>query len=77
MPDPHVWDSAKNEMELVTLGPGAEFDYDFKFTLSVAFNKIKVVDGQPALRVLDELGCKVQSILMAIEAEARRLGCVQ
>jgi hypothetical protein len=76
MPNPHRWDRSKNEMVLLTLGPEAEYDYDFDFHLFVAFNDIQVVDGQPVLGILNELGRKVESILVAIEAEARRLGFV-
>jgi hypothetical protein len=76
MPNPHIWDREKNEMVLVTLGPGAKFDYQFDFSLFVAFHEIKVVEGQPALRILHALVRKVESILMAIEAESCRLGFV-
>jgi hypothetical protein len=76
MPHPHVWDRRKNEMVLLTLGPGAEYNYDFDFRVFVAFNGIKVVDGQPVIRVLDALGSAVESIVNAIEAETRRLGSI-
>ena len=76
MPDPHVWDSTKNEMVLITFGPGADFDYQLNFRLFVAFGEIKVVGGKEVLGVFYNLGSKVQSILMAIEAEARRIGLI-
>src|SRR5271170_7589866 len=37
MPDPHVWDSDKNEMVILTLGPGTQFNYEFDFHIYVAF----------------------------------------
>jgi hypothetical protein len=77
MPDPHVWDRAKNEMVIITLGPGAEYDYKFDFAFFVAFNEIEVVDGKPVLAVLNALGRKVYSILAGIETEARRIGLIQ
>jgi hypothetical protein len=73
MPDPHVWDRAKNEMELITLGPGAQFDYDLQFTIFVAFNEVEFVDGKPVLQTLFTIGGRVESILTSIEAEAKRL----
>lgn len=76
MPDPHFWDRDKNEMVILILGPGAVFDYDFDFRFYIAFNDIPVVDGQPVLTVLDALGAEVESILIAIEAESRRLGII-
>lgn len=77
MPNPHVWDRTKNEMILIELGPGATFHYDFQFTFHIAFHDIDVIDGKPVIRVLNQFGCVVQSILAAIEAEARRLGIVK
>lgn len=73
MPEPLVWDRTKNEMELLTLGPGAEFRYDLHFNTSVAFN-LEPVDGESVVTVIYALGQRVQSILMAIGAEARRIG---
>jgi hypothetical protein len=77
MPDRHVWDRAKNEMVLLTFDPTVDFNYNFDFGIFVAFNEIKVVGGQPVLAVLNALGSKVESILLAIEAESRRLGIVK
>lgn len=77
MPTPHVWDRAKNEMVLITLGPGAQYYYDLNFRIFVAFNGIEIVDGKPVLGVLYALGRKVQSIFVAIEAESKRLGIVK
>jgi len=81
MPDPHKWDSANDEMVVVRFGPivvpDATWDYDFDFISFVAFNEIPVVVGQPVLGVLYNLCLKVESILLAIEAESRRLGFIQ
>jgi hypothetical protein len=78
MPLEHKWDTAKDEMVLITLGPGspADFKYDFQFTVFIAINEVPTVQGQPILAVAHAMGCKVESILMAIEAESRRLGIV-
>jgi hypothetical protein len=78
MPQTPMWDRTKNEMELVTVGPETEqFNYNFHFRIFVAFNNIRVVDGEPVLGVLYALGRKVESILMAIEAESRRIGIIK
>jgi hypothetical protein len=37
----------------------------------IAINEIPAVAGKPVLAVLYDLCCKVESILMAIEAEAK------
>ena len=77
MPNPHVWDSAKNEMEIVTLGPGTKFNYNFHFDIFVAFGDIKLVAGQAVLPVLDNLFGKIERILTAMEAESQRLGIIK
>lgn len=79
MPLEHKWDSSKNEMVLMTLGPGAPDDvkYDFQFSVFVTLDKIETLKGQPILAIAHAMGCKVESVLMAIEAESRRLGIVK
>jgi len=62
MPDPHVWNRAKNEMELITLGPGAKYQYNFDFRVFVAFNELRLLT-QAILTVLPALFDKVESIL--------------
>jgi len=81
MPNPHLWDSAKNEMVLISFGPfvtpNAQWHYDFDFFPFIAINEIPVVEGKPVLGVLHDLCRKVESILMAVEAESKRLGIVK
>lgn len=77
MPQPHVWDREKNEMVLITLGPGAEFNYHFQFRLFVAFGDIKVVSGSEVVRTLGKIGYKINGILKAIEVESHRLGIIK
>ena len=72
-----VWDRAKNEMLFISFGPGAKYKYDFKFQLFVAFNEIQIVDGKPVFAVLNTLCGKVESILMGIEAESKRLKIIK
>jgi hypothetical protein len=77
MPDPHVWNRAKNEMEVVTILEGSTFEYNFDFQVFVAFNDIQVIDGKPIIRVLHEIASKVKSILMGMEAESYRLKIIK
>jgi hypothetical protein len=78
MPDPHVWDTTKDEMVVLTLGPvltpEAKCDYDFEFSPSIAVDEIEIVKGQEIIRLTAQFCLKVESILNAIEAECRRLG---
>jgi hypothetical protein len=77
MPNPHVWDRAKNEMVLIELGPGTTYHYDFNFTFFIAFKDIEFIDGQPIVRILNQLGSIVERILTAMEAESKRLGIIK
>jgi hypothetical protein len=77
MPDPHVWDRAKNEMKLIELGLGATYQYDFQFRFFIAFHDIEIIDGQSIVRILHDMGGIVERVLVGIEAESRRLGIVK
>jgi len=76
MPNPHVWDRSNNEMQIITLGPGAEYEYNFQFRFFIAFNDIQIVDGEPVIGILRDLCGIVESIFLGIEAEAKRLKLV-
>lgn len=77
MPDPPIWDRTKNEMVVVTLGPDTKFEYNFEFHIFVIFHDIRLVDGRPITPILDNLFGKIERILLAMEAESRRLGIVK
>lgn len=79
MPLEHKWDSAKNGMVLITLGPGApdDFKYDFQFTVFIALHEVPAIAGQPIVAVAHTMGGKVESVLMAIKAETRRIGIIK
>jgi len=81
MPLHHKWDCAKNEMELFTLGPDTppnnHFDYNLQFSVFIATNEIEGIKGRPILGSAYAMGCKVHSIVRAIEAESKRLGIVK
>jgi hypothetical protein len=72
MPDPHVWDSEKNEMVIMTVGPGTQFNYEFDFHIYVAFGDIEGMAGRDAIGKLTGMGTTVYRVLRAIEAECRR-----
>jgi hypothetical protein len=76
MPADHIWDRTKQEMVLLTVRPEGIGQYDFKFTLFIAFNEIPVIDGQPVDTVLNKMTSIVEGVLLGIEAECRRLGYV-
>lgn len=63
-------------MELITALADTEFNYEFDFRLFIAITGIRVVDGNPVLSVLYQMGCRVHSIMTVIELESRRLGYI-
>ena len=77
MPDPHKWDSAKNEMVLIEIAKDAEFDYQLDVTLYIAFGQIEGLEGSPVISNLKTMGTNVHIVLNAMEAECRRLGYIK
>jgi hypothetical protein len=74
IPNNPVWDRVKNEVVLFTTGPNIEsFKYDFEFAFFESFEDVETVRGHPVIRVLHALAGEVDRVLVAIEAEARRI----
>ncbi len=77
MPDPHKWDSSKNEMVLIELGPDAIYDYEIQVSLYVAFGKIEGLEGANVTKSLQSMGHAVTILVNAMEAECKRLGYIK
>jgi hypothetical protein len=77
VPDPHRWDSAKSEMEIITLGPGAIFNYRFDFQLFIAFGEVEGLAGQDAAGKMTAMCATVFRAVTALQAECNRLGFVK
>lgn len=73
---PATWDRCKNEMIIFREDPGGQLEYDFKLAPFIAFGDVAVFCGEPVLGVFNHLAGVVESILMASEAECRRLGLI-
>jgi hypothetical protein len=70
-----IWDRKKNEMEMFRFPATLKnFECNVDFTHAIAFNSVEAIRNQPALTVLHAVSSKVESVLMAVEAEARRIG---
>jgi len=72
--NPITWDSCKNEMVIFREDPGGHLDYDFKLTPFIAFGDVPIFKGEPVLGVFSHLAREVESVLLATEAECRRIG---
>ncbi len=72
---PPTWDSTKNEMEILrTKGAKIDRNWNVKFAPFISFSHVDFVINHPADTILNALLGKVNCILMAIEAEAIRIG---
>jgi hypothetical protein len=71
-----VWDSTKNEIVLIEVPLDTKIDYDLEFFTLVVFDEIQIVRGQQVLGILNTLASEVERVLLAIEAEARRIGII-
>jgi hypothetical protein len=72
-----VWDRAKNEMELFTVGPEVQLIAEFKLTFLVVFAEIAGFERQQIFSVLGIFAAEVERILRTIEVHARILGLVK
>lgn len=76
MPDPLKWDSSKNEMVLIELGPDSIYDYEVHVSLYIAFGKIEGLEGSEVIKSLVRMGQMVGIVVNAMEAECRRLAFI-
>jgi hypothetical protein len=63
----------KNEIIFAITGPSADLEYHVDLAFFIAFGPVEGVAGQPVLDVLDAMASEVERIVLAIEAEMRRL----
>jgi hypothetical protein len=71
---PPKWEPSKNEMIVARLERGSNFNYQLQIAASITMGKVHGVAGKPVPAVLNEMLTMVEDSLMAIEAEARRIG---
>lgn len=67
----------RSKDEIICFLTDAKFNNDIDITFDIAFDEVDIVKGQPVLTVLNTLSDKTQDILLALEAEAIRLGFIQ
>lgn len=68
------WNRRKNEIVYLIIGPTTLIEPNMDITINIAFEEI--IGGNTALAVLNDMASIVESILLATEAEARRLGLI-
>ena len=70
------WDREKNEMLILSAPIGSNVKYDLNFAILISFDEIEPVAGHPVIPVLATMFGEVERILLATEAEARRIGLI-
>jgi hypothetical protein len=77
LPSNPIWRPENNEIVYVvpstSIDSKVHADYNIHIMVDIAFGEVEVVGGKPAIGVLNYMIRKVESILLAIEAETRRL----
>jgi hypothetical protein len=76
VPEPPIWNSAKNEIIYLWTDPGADADYDVEISLNVTFADVEGIDRTPAATVLWQMLDAVAPVLNNTENACRRLGFI-
>ena len=70
------WNREKNQIEFARVRPGGEFKYDAEISFFVGFDEFNGVKPAPAVGMLNAIASEVQRVLVATEAECRRLNLI-
>ena len=72
-----TWDAEKNEIVMIRAAAGSEIQYDANLAFTVAFNhELNIVGGHDPVGALNAMAGEVERVLVATEAELRRLGLI-
>lgn len=67
----------KNEIIFLRANTDTKVDYNIQFTFTIAFGEVEGVSGEPILGFLNAASSEVERIVLAIEAEAHRIGLIR
>jgi len=70
------WERDKNRITFARIAPGSHFKYDANIAFHIAFDQFNGVKGGPAVGILNATAREVQRVLLATEAECRRIGII-
>jgi hypothetical protein len=74
----YFWNSEKNEIVFLVVSGKANISYNANITFSVALDGVdQVIRGQHPVTVLRTMTGEVERVLMATEAECRRIGLIK
>ena len=69
-------DPVKNELILMIFSPPSQIKINGDIAFDIAIEGIKTLANQPAIKVLNAMAGIVERVLVATEAECRRLGFI-
>jgi hypothetical protein len=75
--DPLTLDRAKNEIPYARVRRSLHFDHEIKISIYPAIEHRETTSAEPAIAVLDAMGSEVRRIVLAIEAESRKIGLIK
>ena len=67
----------KNEIIFLRANTDTKVDYNIQFAFTIAFGEVEGVSGEPILGFLNAASSEVEHIVLAIEAEAHRIGLIR
>lgn len=70
------WDSRKNEIIFARTPRDAQPNYNINVETNITFGEVDILRGAPAGAVIREMASEIESVVLAIEAETRRLGLI-
>jgi len=70
---PPRWDQNKNEIVYAVCAPEESPDCNIHLSIDIAFREIDFARGEAATWVLDAMASEVERVLIAVEAETRRI----
>lgn len=71
---PPQWDMANNEFVIGWTRPNTHVKYNMTAAFTIGLDDVEIVRGKPLVGVLYQMTRIVEGIIMAIEAEAKRVG---
>lgn len=74
--NPPVWDRAKNEIPYARVKRGASFDHHIKISVYISLEYRELTSTEPATAILHAFLCEAERVVLAIEAESRRIGLI-
>lgn len=71
------WDSEKNEVIYAVTGPHSNLQYKFEIAFYIAFGQVEgALASEAVIETLEDMAAEVERLVLAIEAESRRLSII-